>query len=122
MKVINAKEVLGRAKVPDRDGTRLAEHIIEQRVSVIDGLTIDMTGMSATSLVSSFVNAVLHRLRRENVERSVLRTIVWKANYPSEAAKLQEIAGMFADLPTEDAPIPTDETTRAANARRRDHH
>jgi hypothetical protein len=94
MPTIDAKEVVGEERSPSEDAKLIARHLIRSKTE-LNGLTIDVSLLAPEDLVSTFVNTLLHELEAVGVRLTSATSVKWKAKFPSEEARLEELVGYY---------------------------
>lgn len=119
---LNAKAVLGAEEFPTGDGVRLATHIIEEKIPV-DDLVIDVRELAPEDLVSSFVNALFHRLEEHGVQRATFKSVRWVTKFDRERERLDILVSLYVEdtdsqdiTPPPATPVPVPRSSRNARA------
>lgn len=117
---LNAKAVLGAEEFPTGDGIRLATYIIEHKI-VVEDLVIDVRELAPEDLVSSFVNALFHRLEENGVLRATFSTIRWITKFDRERERLDILVSLYVEdtdaqdiTPPPATPLPVPRSNRNA--------
>lgn len=91
---IDAKAVVGEETAPHLDGEKLARYLLQnaiaEKVSVID-----VRGLAAADIVSSFVNSLLNTLEVARVDVKRYRDVRWESQFESEASMLRELTNLY---------------------------